>query len=1041
MAQKTNKLIQVSILTAVIIIGCFLVLMNERDQKTGARAVGNTYYVKTDGSNGNSGTSWDQAWSSIEYGINNISGGDTLLVADGDYYETEAGNDGRGIGVYTKAGIDQDYPTVIKAAGNNVHMYTSDAHGFYFLSGLKNYITLEGFNIHNENGSCIWVNKGSSSYITIKNNKCLERGEVKISSGGERNSHHHIIEGNYIKDSGISIEAGNYEVQIINNVIERVSDSGGSIGISVGGPGVAITYQVENVLVHGNTLINRTNYGSHAGSIKNGKNITFSHNIWYHTYDAIAIWSRDYTEDVYIDHNTLVYSGKATFFPDTDSYDQDWYRFYNLNFTNNLYAKSAHNKFRGDDFFPLEELYSDYNYYFHPETHDSGWQVIDTHIIRHNNCPSSKCNTIEQWRAATAGHPDYPGGLGAHSEDEHDAGLDLYDLFVDPDNYDFTPKSDSWICNPDNYGSDGQPIGALPCPGSQPPSCNDDDGDGYGSPASASCDHPGLDCNDNNGNAWQNLTGYPDVDEDTYYSEDSIQVCSGNSLPAGYAVSQGNDCDDSNSNINPGTTEVCTGNKDDDCDGSVDCDDSDCQNDPDCQAPGGSGESYQGFGAVTSGGEGQTEYHVTTLANSGAGSLRSLLEGGASNRYIIFDVAGTIFLDTQLVVSGHHITINGSSAPSSGIMIQAGNNSYNDALLGIQGHDIIINNIHVRDNRTGVPSDNSADNIRVIGSGAYNLIFDHISSLDSNDGNLDLTQGVHDITVQYSLLGNNVKNQLIKYPESAGPYNLSLHHNLYITSTERQPLLFNVNLFDFVNNVVYDWANAGSTLENGSQGNFIKNYYLSTRASKDYKAVWDKTGTNYVYMEDNFIPAACTTSTNHAEYQAPDVTTTSYQQAAVEVTNQVGALPRTAHEQSLIDTFADEFPSCDNNSALSEICQCGSGMAYQGYCCSGVWQSVPCGECQEDWECTDWSDCIEGQQTRECTDLNSCGTEINKPPELQDCECEEIWQCTDWSECINNQQTRECVDIDNCGTYVNQPDLTRDCDSTPPLSVSNLTAI
>lgn len=42
-------------------------------------------------------------------------------------------------------------------------------------------------------------------------------------------------------------------------------------------------------------------------------------------------------------------------------------------------------------------------------------------------------------------------------------------------------------------------------------------------------------------------------------------------------------------------------------------------------------------------------------------------------------------------------------------------------------------------------------------------------------------------------------------------------------------------------------------------------------------------------------------------------------------------------------------------------------------------------ECTEDWSCTDWSECVEGTQTRICTDLNDCGTTISKPTESQSC--------------------------------------------------------
>jgi len=47
----------------------------------------------------------------------------------------------------------------------------------------------------------------------------------------------------------------------------------------------------------------------------------------------------------------------------------------------------------------------------------------------------------------------------------------------------------------------------------------------------------------------------------------------------------GNDCDDSDPNVNPGADEICDDTIDNDCDGDVDCDDSDCTGDPACCIP------------------------------------------------------------------------------------------------------------------------------------------------------------------------------------------------------------------------------------------------------------------------------------------------------------------------------------------------------------------------------------------------------------------------------------------------------------------------
>lgn len=43
-------------------------------------------------------------------------------------------------------------------------------------------------------------------------------------------------------------------------------------------------------------------------------------------------------------------------------------------------------------------------------------------------------------------------------------------------------------------------------------------------------------------------------------------------------------------------------------------------------------------------------------------------------------------------------------------------------------------------------------------------------------------------------------------------------------------------------------------------------------------------------------------------------------------------------------------------------------------------------QCEESWDCTEWSECSGlSTQTRTCTDLNSCGTISNKPIESQSC--------------------------------------------------------
>jgi hypothetical protein len=42
--------------------------------------------------------------------------------------------------------------------------------------------------------------------------------------------------------------------------------------------------------------------------------------------------------------------------------------------------------------------------------------------------------------------------------------------------------------------------------------------------------------------------------------------------------------------------------------------------------------------------------------------------------------------------------------------------------------------------------------------------------------------------------------------------------------------------------------------------------------------------------------------------------------------------------------------------------------------------------CEADWQCEEWSECINGIQTRNCADINKCETEEGKPEQRRECE-------------------------------------------------------
>src|SRR5262249_37566860 len=191
---------------------------------------------------------------------------------------------------------------------------------------------------------------------------------------------------------------------------------------------------------------------------------------------------------------------------------------------------------------------------------------------------------------------------------------------------------------------------------------------------------------------------------------------------------------------------------------------------------------------------------VTNLSNTGPGSFRAAVEAVASHRIIVFDVGGTIELTSAVTVKGSFLTIDGFTAPDPGITLHAG------ALVsrGDKGaHDVIVRGIRVRDT--------PLDGIQVA-NGAYNVVIDHVSVHGSGDGNLDITEESHHVTVSWSILTapTSKKNMLIKY----NARNISLHNNFFGFSEQRNPTASTDDAgtpatettVDIRNNVIWDWG-------------------------------------------------------------------------------------------------------------------------------------------------------------------------------------------------------------------------------------------
>ena len=84
-----------------------------------------------------------------------------------------------------------------------------------------------------------------------------------------------------------------------------------------------------------------------------------------------------------------------------------------------------------------------------------------------------------------------------------------------------------------------------------------------------------------------------------------------------------------------------------------------------------------------------TVYHVTSLDDSGPGTLRDAVS--STNRTIIFDTSGVIYLDSPLVITNSYLTIEGQTAPEGGITVAGAS-----TIVSTNVHDVVMRYIRFR---------------------------------------------------------------------------------------------------------------------------------------------------------------------------------------------------------------------------------------------------------------------------------------------------------------------------------------------------------
>ncbi|MFY7839130.1 MAG: pectate lyase family protein, partial [Lacibacter sp.] len=236
----------------------------------------------------------------------------------------------------------------------------------------------------------------------------------------------------------------------------------------------------------------------------------------------------------------------------------------------------------------------------------------------------------------------------------------------------------------------------------------------------------------------------------------------------------------------------------------------------------------EGGGKFSFGGRGGKVYVVTNLNDDGPGSLRWACEQGGA-RIIVFNVAGIIRLQTPLIIRAPYITIAGQTAPGDGVCI-AGESVW------INTHDVIIRYMRFRRGETWVGRRDDAIGGNPIG----NIMIDHVSAtwgLDENmsmyrhmyndsTGKIEDKFGTVNITIQNSIFAEALDTWNHAFGSTLGGENCTFMRNLWANNAGRNPSVGWNGVFNFANNVVYNWVHR--SIDGGdyrAQFNIINNYF------------------------------------------------------------------------------------------------------------------------------------------------------------------------------------------------------------------------
>ena len=236
----------------------------------------------------------------------------------------------------------------------------------------------------------------------------------------------------------------------------------------------------------------------------------------------------------------------------------------------------------------------------------------------------------------------------------------------------------------------------------------------------------------------------------------------------------------------------------------------------------------EGGGMYSLGGRGGKVLVVNNLNDDGPGSFRWACEQGGA-RIIVFNVSGVIRLKTPIIVRAPYLTIAGQTAPGDGVCVTGES-------FQVNTHDVVVRHMRFRRGNTHVWYREDSFGGNPVG----NIMIDHCSCEWGLDENISFYRHMFslgdkfgnrkeptvNVTIQNTISAKGLDTYNHAFGSTIGGENTTFMRNLWADNTGRNPSIGWGGVFNFINNVVYNWhhrtADGG---EYSTMSNFINNYY------------------------------------------------------------------------------------------------------------------------------------------------------------------------------------------------------------------------